>query len=193
MGPHAARTHHPSSNASNPVRIASSVVVLALTGLPALGTAQSPAPVADAFRHNITRMEKNLVASAEEMPADKYGYKPTPAQMTFAEIVLHVAQDNDEACPPIGGAKAPERAKLTPADDKTKLVARLRESFAFCQQSIAHVDDSNLAGKVSAFGDQWTRAGMMMERVDDWSDHYSQFAIYLRLNNLLPPTAKPRS
>jgi hypothetical protein len=175
------------------MRIASSVVVLALAALPALATAQSSAPAADAFRHNAVRAEKNLVAAAEEMPADKYAYKPTPAQMTFAEIVLHVAQDNDEACPPIGGAKAPDRAKLTPTDDKTKLVARLRESFAFCEQSVAHLDDSNLAGNVSAFGAQWTRAGMMMERVDDWSDHYSQFAIYLRLNNLLPPTAKPRS
>jgi hypothetical protein len=175
------------------MRIASSVVVLALAALPSLATAQSSAPAADAFRHNAAGMEKNLVAAAEEMPADKYGYKPTPAQMTYAEIILHVAQDNDEACPPIGGAKAPERPKLTPTDDKTKLVARLRDSFAFCEQSVAHLDDSNLAGNVSAFGAQWTRVGLMMERVDDWSDHYSQFAIYLRLNNLLPPTAKPRS
>jgi acetyl esterase/lipase len=194
--PHGApRTENtpPLSNASNPMRISSSVVVLALAAVPAVGTAQSSAPAADAFRHNAARAEKNLVAAADEMPADKYGYKPTAAQMSFAEIVLHVAQDNDEACPPIGGAKAPDRAKLTPADDKTKLVARLRESFAFCEQSVAHLDDSNLAGSVSAFGQQWTRVAMMMERVDDWSDHYSQFAIYLRLNNLLPPTAKPRS
>jgi DinB superfamily len=175
------------------MRIASSVVVVALAALPALASAQSPAPVADAFRHTIARADKILVAAAEEMPAEKYAYKPTPAQMTFAEIVLHVAQDNDEACPPVGGAKAPERAKLTPADDKTKLVARLRESFAYCEQSVAHLDDSDLTGKVSAFGEQWTRPGLMMERVEDWSDHYSQFAIYLRLNNLLPPTAKPRS
>ncbi len=175
------------------MRIATSVAVLALVALPALGTAQSSAPAAAAFRHNAARMEKNLVAAADEMPADKYGYKPTPAQMTFAEIVLHVAQDNDEACPPIGGAKSPDRAKLAPTDDKAKLVTRLRDSFAFCEQSVAHLDDSNLAGNVSAFGAQWTRVGLMMERVDDWSDHYSQFAIYLRLNNLLPPTAKPRS
>jgi len=173
------------------MRIASTVVVVALACLPVLATAQSSAPVADAFRHNASQMDKKLVAAAEEMPADKYGYKPTPAQMTFGEIVLHIAQDNDEACPPIGGAKLPDRAKLAPTDDKTKLVARLRESFVYCEQSVAHVDDSNLAGKVSAFGASWSRAGMMMERVDDWSDHYSQFAIYLRLNNLLPPTAKP--
>jgi hypothetical protein len=30
----------------------------------------------------------------------------------------------------------------------------------------------------------------MNERMEDWADHYSQFAIYLRLNGLLPPTAR---
>lgn len=175
------------------MRIATSIIVLAVACLPTLGNAQSSAPVADAFRRNTTRMGKTLAAAAEEMPADKYGYKPTPAQMTFAEIVLHVAKDNDEACPPIAGMKAPERAKLAPTDDKAKLVERLRQSFAFCDQSVAHLNDSNLGAGVSAFGEQWTKPALMMERIEDWADHYSQFAIYLRLNGLLPPTARPRS
>jgi hypothetical protein len=171
------------------MRIANTLTVLAVTCLSSLGRAQS-SPVADAFRDNAVRMGKTLAAAAEAMPAEKYGFKPTPAQMTFAEVVLHVAGDNDEACPPIAGMKAPARAKLTPTDDKAKLVARLRESFAFCSQSIAHLDDSNLRGQVSAFGVTWTRPALMMERIEDWADHYSQFAIYLRLNGLLPPTAK---
>jgi DinB superfamily len=176
------------------MRIATYMIVVAAACLPTLGHAQSSAPVANAFRKNAARAEKNLVAAAEEMPADKYGYKPTPAQMTVAEVVLHVAQDNDEACPPIAGKKAPARAKLAPTDDKAKLVERLRDSFAFCEQSVAHLDDSNLgADNVSAFGATWTVAALMMERIDDWADHYSQLAIYLRLNGLLPPTARPRS
>ena len=77
------------------MRIAGSFALLALASLPVVGAAQS-SPTADAFRRNIAHAEKNLVASAEEMPADKYSYKPTPAQMTFGEIVLHVADDNDE-------------------------------------------------------------------------------------------------
>ncbi len=174
------------------MRIASSLVVLAVAFLPTLGTAQGSAPVADAFRDEKASMEKNLVASAEEMPADKYGFKPTPAQMSFGQVVLHVARDNDEACPPIGGTKAPEREKLTPTDDKAKLVARLRDSFAFCDQSVAHVNDSDLGGQVSAFGVTWTRVALMNERMEDWADHYSQMAIYLRLNKLLPPTAQGR-
>jgi hypothetical protein len=30
----------------------------------------------------------------------------------------------------------------------------------------------------------------MFVTVDDWADHYSQSAIYMRLNGLLPPTAR---
>jgi hypothetical protein len=36
----------------------------------------------------------------------------------------------------------------------------------------------------------WTRIGLMSERTDDWADHYPQFAIYLRLSGLIPPTAR---
>jgi hypothetical protein len=175
------------------MRIATSIIVLAVACLPSAVDAQSSAPVADAFRRNADRMGKIIVAAAEEMPADKYGYKPTPAQMSFGEVVLHVAGDNDEACPPIAGSKAPARATLAPTDDKAKLVARLRESFAFCEQSVAHLDDASLGGQVSAFGTTWTKPGLMMERIEDWADHYSQFAIYLRLNGLLPPTARSGS
>jgi hypothetical protein len=175
------------------MRIATNIILLAAACIPSLGVAQSSAPVADAFRRNAARMEKILVAAAEEMPADKYGYKPTPAQMSFGEVVLHVAGDNDEACPPIAGAKAPQRANLAPTDVKANLVTRLRESFAFCEQSVAHLDDSNLGQEVSAFGVKWTKPALMMERIEDWADHYSQFAIYLRLNGLLPPTARSGS
>jgi hypothetical protein len=174
------------------MRIAHSVVVLVGAFLPALTSAQSSTPVSDTFRRTLARLEKNLVASAEEMPAKKYSYKPTAAQMTFGEVVLHIAGDNYEACAPIGNVQAPQLPKLSPTDDKDKLVERLRESFALCDLVAGHLDDSGLGETVSSFGIQWPRAGLMSERIEDWSDHYSQMAIYLRLNGLLPPTAQPR-
>jgi hypothetical protein len=36
------------------------------------------------------------------------------------------------------------------------------------------------------------RAGMLIGHVQDLADHYSQLANYMRLNNMLPPTALPR-
>src|SRR6266851_4782174 len=102
-----------------------------------------------------------LLAAAEEMPADKYGYRPTPAQMSFARIVVHLAEGNDYLCGTIAGVKAPERVKVDTADSKDKLVARPA-----------------------------SRASVILVTVGDWADHYSQAANYLRLNGQLPPTAK---
>jgi hypothetical protein len=76
---------------------------------------------------------------------------------------------------------------------KEQLVARLKETFQFCESAFAHMDDSKLADPVSMFGMNLTRAAAVLITVGDWADHYSQEAIYLRLNGLLPPTAQRRN
>ena len=164
--------------------------VFALSLAPAVLLAQK-APVADAFRQNAQRVGKNLIAAAEEMPADKYSFRPTPAQMSFAQIVLHLAEGNDYLCGTIAGQKAPARPKIDTTGSKEALVNRLRETFTFCDQALASVDDSKLAEPLPFFGGRpMSRAAVMTTTTADWADHYSQAAIYLRLNGLLPPTAK---
>ena len=166
--------------------------VLALLLAPALALAQS-SPVAEAFRHNAQTVGKNLIAAAEEMPADKYSFRPTAAQMSFAQVVLHLAQGNDYLCGAISGTKAPTRSKLDTTATKEALVSRLRETFTFCDQSLSSLDDSKLSQSLPMFGGRtMTRAAVMTLTTGDWADHYSQSAIYLRLNDLLPPTAKHR-
>jgi DinB superfamily len=149
------------------------------------------APVAEAFRENAKHAGDHLMAAAQEMPAEKYSYKPTPAQMTFGEIVVHLSEGNDYLCGAIGGTKAPTRSKVAPTDGKDQLVARLKDTFAFCDQALASLDDSKLGEQIPFFGGKpRSRAGIMTAATGDWADHYSQSAIYLRLNGLLPPTAK---
>lgn len=154
-------------------------------------SAQSAAPVADALRSAEQHAGKNLVAAAEEMPADKYGFKPTPAQMSFGQVIGHLIEGNDFFCSKLGGVPAPKRADLAPDAPKDKLVGRLRETFQFCDGALAKVNDGDLAAKLPFFGGrEVSRAEMILITAQDWSDHYSQLAIYLRLNGLLPPTAK---
>jgi uncharacterized damage-inducible protein DinB len=163
----------------------------ALSLIPVIAAAQTSNPVSDAFRDNARTAGKNLVAAAEEFPADKFGFKPTAAQMSFADIVVHLAQGNDYLCGSIGGAKAPTRTKIAATDSKDALLARLRETFAFCDQALASVSDATLGEQLPFFGGRkMSRAAVMTLTTGDWADHYSQSAIYLRLNGLLPPTAK---
>lgn len=168
------------------------LIAFAAWSLVATGAAQDPVtPVSDALRSAAARAGSNFVAAAEEMPAARYGFKPTPAQMSFGDVIAHMAAGNDALCSSIGGVAAPKRADVGAGASKEKLVARLRETFQFCESALAKVSDSNLGGKVPYFGDREVpRAGVMVAAAEEWASHYSQLAVYLRLNGLLPPTAK---
>ena len=73
-------------------------------------------PVSDAVRTLLARESKNLVGSAELMPAEKYAFQPTPAQMTFGQLVAHIVQTNVFICSGIGSTPSP----MTP-DELKKL------------------------------------------------------------------------
>src|SRR5262245_32838603 len=162
-----------------------------VTCLLAPATAAQSTPVSDALRKSEERASRHLVAAAEEMPADKYGYKPTPAQMSLPDVLTHLAEGNDYLCGQISGAAAPKRTEVKPAAGKDKQVARLKETFDFCASALAKVNDSDLGAKVKLFGPRdFTRVEAMFITVDDWADHYNQLANYLRLNGQLPPTSK---
>jgi uncharacterized damage-inducible protein DinB len=166
-------------------------LLFAALALPAVAAAQASSPLADALRSYEARSAKNLVGALDAMPADKYDYKPTPAQMSVAAIARHLAEGNDYFCSIIGGATAPKRDSLPTAASKDQLLSRLRETFAFCDTALAKLDDSGLGEELPFFGgSKATRARIILITVGDWEDHYSQLANYLRLNGLLPPTAR---
>ncbi len=170
------------------------LIALAAWSITATGAAQDPTtPVSDALRSAARRAGSNFIAAAEEMPADRYGFKPTPAQMSFGDVIAHMSAGNDALCSGIGGVAAPKRSEVAAGAPKEKLVARLRETFQFCQSALARVSDSRLGVQVPYFGDrQISRAEAMVAAAEEWAGHYSQLAVYLRLNGLLPPTAKRR-
>jgi hypothetical protein len=163
--------------------------------LPVAANAQGDAanPVSASLRQNITRFARNMVGAAEAMPADKFTYHPTPDQMTYAHLVLHIAQSNTMLCSSISGTPAPQGPQLADTDPKDKLVAAIKESFDYCTTALAGVDDSKLGEQVKFFGNRTvSRATAMMTLAMDWADHYSAQAGYLRMNGILPPSAQPR-
>src|SRR6185503_3830556 len=87
------------------------VLMLAAALLPAGLGAQtfkpSTNPVTDAMRERAARDGQNLPAAAASMPADKYSYRPTPAQMTFRELIAHVALTNVALCSGLTAAPPP--------------------------------------------------------------------------------------
>jgi len=148
-------------------------------------------PVSGFVKAGVARYEKNMVAAAEAMPAEKYVFKPSPEMNSYGHLVMHIAQSNNTFCSKISGQTAPD-VKIAETDPKDKLVAAVKDSFAFCTAALAKVDDSKLGEQFVMFGNRpISRGGALVALGGSWTDHYATQAIYLRLNGILPPTAQP--
>jgi uncharacterized damage-inducible protein DinB len=173
-----------------PITIATLVLAFAPAVVAQTAAPNTSNPVVSTVRQLEERQSKNLIGAAEEMPADKYSYHPTPEQMTFAHLVIHVAEANNGMCARIAG-DPPRETKLSESDSKDTLTKAVRDSFAYCEQVLAKADDSTLGQPVAFSGGRTgTRATALIALVTGWADHYSAAAMYLRLNNLLPPSAQ---
>jgi hypothetical protein len=153
---------------------------------------QTKSPVSDVARTMLAGREKNTVGAFEAMPADKFGYKPTPDQMTFGHLAAHIVSSNYFFCSNAGGVPQPKMDELKGTEDKAKLVAAMKASFEFCHTALAKADDSGLAENMTWLdGKPRPRAWAFMVLSSSWADHYGMAAMYLRLNGLLPPSATP--
>lgn len=162
-----------------------------------------PNPITTAFRNRTLALQRNLAQAFDSIPESKFGYKPTAPQLTIGYIAQHLAADNYFFCNNFGAMKGTVAAEDTTTADslkakwpKEQLVTKLKASFKFCEDAFAQLDDTKLAESFTmTFGAQSrpsTRAAMALGHVIDMADHYSQLANYMRLNNLIPPTALPR-
>jgi hypothetical protein len=148
-------------------------------------------PVSGFVKAGVARYGKNMVAAAEAMPAENYVFKPSAEMNSFGHLVMHIAQTNNTFCSKISGQAAPD-VKMAETDPKDKLVAAMKDSFAFCASALEKVDDSKLGEQFVLFGTRpISRGGALVALGGSWTDHYATEAIYLRLKGILPPTAQP--
>jgi len=157
---------------------------------PAAATAN---PVVWSSNQIYSRQEKFILDSADEMPADKYSFHPTPDQKSFGWIVSHLAASNGGICAILSDGKAPDSLKVPETASKAELTTALKASFDFCDAAMAGLTDAKLGDTVTFFrGAKVPRARALIEIVGDLMDHYSQMAGYLRASGLLPPSAAPK-
>ena len=156
-------------------------------------TAPIKDPVATSVRMLLSRSQKNILGAIEAMPADKFAYKPTPEQMSFGHLVTHIIESNYLLCAKAADVPEPKAEPAKETDSKDKLLAATKASFDFCGESLPKMEDSKLGDSIELFGGrQFPRAMAALGLASGWADHYGAAAMYLRLNNILPPSAQPK-
>src|SRR5580658_3682014 len=102
---------------------------------------------------------RKLIAMAEDFPEDKYDFKPTPAQRSFAEQLLHAAGLNYLLTHPGMGkeAQAAEDPKREQYKSKADIVAFVKKSFADGAAAIQSKGDKGLTTEVIYYPGQKAR------------------------------------
>ncbi len=150
-------------------------------------------PVAVSLRMLLARSRTNTLGAISAMPADKFSYKPTPEQMSFAHLAVHIIGFNNGLCAKAADVAAPKVEEAKETDSKDKLLEAATASYDFCNEALSKMDDSKLGDSIELFGGhQGPRAMAALILAGGWADHYSTAAMYLRLNGILPPSAQPK-
>jgi len=168
-------------------RLAALVLLTALWCVPVV--AQDGNKVSNFVRQALAVRSKEIIAAAMEMPADKFGFKPSPQDMTFGQLILHAAVTNYQYCSKIGGVAEPELPKIGDSEPKDKLVERLKASFDFCTAALAKLDDSSKSEMLTLGDAKTSRAMAILTLTGSWNDHFALQTTYLRGNGRVPPTA----
>ena len=168
------------------------LVLLAQTPATPLPAEAAANPVVWSAKLLYERDAKNMIAAADEMPADKYSYHPTPDQWTFGKLVAHIAQSNGGLCGVLSGTTAPAAVHVSETASKADLVAGLKASFDFCGPVLDGLTDAKLGETITLFHRTMPRATALLVLPADLADHYSQMAAYLRLNGMVPPSAQTK-
>ena len=138
---------------------------------------------------------RKLTTMAEEFPEDKYDFKPTPAERSFAEQLLHAAGSCYYFTNPAMGKKPPaaEDPKRDQYKSKADIVAFVKKSFADGAAAIQSKGDKGLMTEVVYFPQQKSRViDIAYGIIEHSGEHYGQLVVYYRLAGLVPPESQPK-
>lgn len=138
---------------------------------------------------------RKLTAMAEDFPEDKYDFKPTPAQRSFIEQLLHAAGATYYFTDTLTGAKPLEGdPKRDQFKSRADLVAFVKKSFADGAAAIQAKGDKGLNDLVvDPFGHQQYRVeDLAYGFIEHSGEHYGQLVVYYRLSGLVPPESRPK-
>jgi DinB superfamily len=135
------------------------------------------------------------IAVAKLMPADQYGFRPVPVELSFGQIMIQIGSANVGACATASGMPRPEvPAKLTAAYkdekidvDKDTAIKFLSDTFDFCNQAVASMTPEKLDAVVGSATRKMTGFEWLWAYFTHTAHHRGQAEVYLRVKGIQPP------
>jgi len=138
---------------------------------------------------------RKLIAMAEDIPEDKYGYKPHTDSRTFVGNLLHASASMYFFTDTAAGKKArygddPKRDELK---TKAQVVAFVKKCVQDGADLIKSKGDKGLNEEVADGGPSKIRLyDLAYGLIEHSGEHYGQLVVYYRINGLVPPESRPK-
>lgn len=172
-----------------------SLLILATLAAPSAVLGQQPQPEhatsgrVAAVKPLYDRIKDLYLKSAELMPEEHYGFKPTPEVRSFGEILGHVANENYLFCAAAKGEDNPNETDFEKTSGKAALVVAIKDSFAYCDPAYV-MPEMQAMQEVTFFGQQGSKLWVLTYNYGHDSEHYGNIVTYLRMKGLVPPSSR---
>jgi uncharacterized damage-inducible protein DinB len=174
------------------------VAVLALFG--GVAFAQNSRPtIASEVGGRLKAAGREVVEVGDAMPEDRFAFAPAMGEFkgvrTLGQQLKHIAAFGYILCGGIRQEKPPVDTNGDAGPDSIKSKADIlkfvRESFAYCEQAFATIDEKNALEPIAGpLRGQTTRLALATFAAAHPFDHYGQLVVYLRMNGIVPPASR---
>jgi uncharacterized damage-inducible protein DinB len=151
--------------------------------------------------------ERQSVAVAEAIPAEKYDWRPDTKARSVSEVFVHVATGNFMLLDVIGVAVPMDLYSEVPAEgqerftglirrndelvasvrEKNAAVALLKRSLRAVNLSFNQASDPEFDRRLHFFGEETTVRRVYLRLLAHMHEHMGQMIAYLRFNGIAPP------
>src|SRR5271154_1669749 len=166
------------------------VVMMAALLTAGCAFAQTPNPFIGELEQFYTIRKGDLLKAADRMPAEDYGFKPTPDVRTFGQLLAHVIDAQMGFCSSVKGE--PRKLNAASKTSKTDLVAALKESFDECDSAFDLMTPETAGKMIKSGNTERSKLGVLLYATLHDTEEYGYMAMYLRLKGLVPPSTDSR-
>ncbi len=124
------------------------------------------------------------LAIANQMPAEDYGFKPNPAEMSFGEQMAHLAVANGYFFSLLTGGQPP--VSKPDSFDKATVLALLNKSFDYSIQAVENATPGELSKTYKTPDGEMTGMNLIYFAMDHTTHHRAQCIVYLRVKGIKP-------
>ena len=164
------------------------VIIAASLTVGALGVSAQNLPYPTEAKAAYGRVKNFLLAAANKMPDENYGFKASPDVRPFGQLIAHIADSQWTICSIVKGQQKPGDAASK--SSKADLVAALKASFDYCDSAYDSLNDATIAQKVMLFQREFSKLSALSLNTSHDNEMYGTISVYMRLKGLVPPSSE---